>query len=138
MAIEDDLKVVIEEHLAPLGPVHIKRMFGGGGVFLDGLMFGLVVESVLYLKADDGNRSAFEAEGMGPFSYEKKSGTTTVMSYWRMPERLLDEPDEMRDWARQALAAARRTRQPVKVRATKIRQAEHRQATRATVRSTRR
>lgn len=114
MAIDDDLKALLEEHLAPLGPVVIKRMFGGGGVFLDGLMFGLVVEDVLYLKSDQGNRAAFVAEGLEPFTYAKTSGATTVMSYWRTPERLLDEPDELRDWARQAYAAARRSRKPPK------------------------
>ncbi len=118
MAIDNDLKALLEEQLAPLGPVVIKRMFGGGGGFLDGLMFGLVIEGVLYLKADDGNRPAFEAEGLGPFSYAKKGGTTTVMSYWQTPEHLLDEPDEMRDWARKAHAAARRSRKPEKSRGT--------------------
>lgn len=117
MAIDDDLKSLIEELLAPLGPVAIKRMFGGGGVFLDGLMFGLVIEGVLYLKADDGNRADFEAEGLTPFRYTKATGTTTVMSYWQAPERLLDEPDEMRDWARKAHAAARRSRKPLKSKA---------------------
>ena len=110
--LDADLKGLLEELLAPLGPVAIKRMFGGGGVFLDGLMFGLVIEDVLYLKADDGNRPAFEAEGLAPFSYDKKSGRTTVMSYWRAPDRLLDEPDEMVAWARAAIAAAQRAQKP--------------------------
>ena len=114
MAIDDDLKALLEEHLAPLGPVVIKRMFGGGGVFLDGLMFGLVIEDVLYLKSDDGNRAAFVAEGLEPFRYAKTGGATTVMSYWQAPERLLDEPDELRTWARNAYAAARRSKKPAK------------------------
>lgn len=108
--LDDDFKSLIEELLAPLGPVVIKRMFGGGGIFLDGLMLGLVIEDVLYLKADEVNRAAFEAEGLQPFAYEKKGGKTTVMSFWRAPERLLDEPDEMVAWAREAFAAARRVK----------------------------
>lgn len=106
--LDSGFKSLLEEMLAPLGPVVIKRMFGGGGVFLDGLMFGLVVDDVLYLKADDANKPSFQAEGLVPFSYGKKSGHTTVMSYWRAPERLLDEPEELVRWCRDALAAARR------------------------------
>lgn len=108
--LDDDFKSLIEELLAPLGPVVVKRMFGGGGIFLDGLMLGLVIEDALYLKADEVNRAAFEAEGLQPFAYDKKGGKTTVMSFWRAPERLLDEPDEMVVWAREALAAARRAK----------------------------
>jgi DNA transformation protein and related proteins len=87
--------------------VAIKRMFGGGGVFLDGMMFGLVVDDVLFLKADDGNRFMFEAEGMGPFVYAAK-GKSVTMSYWRAPERLYDESDDLLVFARGSLAAAHR------------------------------
>ncbi|MGE0701496.1 MAG: TfoX/Sxy family protein [Hyphomicrobiaceae bacterium] len=105
---DEDLKALLAEHLAPLGPVAIKRMFGGAGLFLDGLMLGLIDDGVLYLKADDTSRSTFEAEGMAPFSYMRKGERATLTSYWRAPERLLDEPDELLAWAREAWAAARR------------------------------
>ena len=59
--------------LAPLGPVQAKRMFGGAGLFLDGTMFGLIVDDVLYLKADGQTRGAFEARSLGPFTYRKKA-----------------------------------------------------------------
>ena len=107
MAVSDGLRDLLIEHLAVLGPVHIRRMFGGGGVYLDGIMFGLISDDVLYLKADDGNRPMFEAEGLGPFVYTGQSKPVT-MSYWRAPERLLDEPDEMIVFARAALEAAHR------------------------------
>jgi DNA transformation protein and related proteins len=83
-------------------------MFGGAGVYCDGLMFGLVSDDTLYFRVDDGNRRQFEAEGMRPFSYDGK-GRTIELPYWRAPERLLDEADEMVEWARAALAAAGRT-----------------------------
>jgi len=108
---DHDLENLLEEMLAPLGPVLVKRMFGGGGLFLDGTMFGLIADGALYLKADEATRPRFEAEGMTPFTYQKKSGQTTIMSYWQAPERLLDEPDELVDWARQAVIAAQRARQ---------------------------
>src|SRR5262245_11711087 len=98
--LDPAMKALIEELLAPLGPVMVKRMFGGGGVFLDGLMFGLVTDGALYLKVDDRNRPAFEAEGLEPFTYARMGGRAMLTSYWRTPDRLLDEPDEALAWAR--------------------------------------
>ena len=83
-------------------------MFGKTGVFCDGLMFGMVTDNMLYLRVDDDNRLAFkEAESSPPLNYAKK-GETIDLSFWRAPERLFDEPDELVTWARIALAAARR------------------------------
>ncbi|MEZ5844003.1 MAG: TfoX/Sxy family protein [Hyphomicrobiaceae bacterium] len=96
----------VGEALAGLGAVKMKRMFGGAGIWADGVMFALVVDDALYLKADDATRARFETEGLGPFCYEKKGGQVAVMSYWRAPERLIDDADEMLEWARPALAVA--------------------------------
>jgi len=108
MAVNESLKALLQEQLAPLGNVTVRRMFGGAGVYCDGLMFGLIARDTLYFKADDGNRAAYEADGMEPFTYEGRN-KPIQMSYWRVPERLFDEPDEMVEWARAALAAARRS-----------------------------
>lgn len=116
MAVSAGFKEFLIESLAGLGPVAIRHMFGGGGVYADGVMFGLIADDVLYLKADDGNRGDFEAEGMAAFVYSTKDGHNTIMSYWRCPERLLDEPDEMVVWAQRALAAARRSGTKAKAR----------------------
>jgi DNA transformation protein len=97
----------LQDQLRSLGHVTVRRMFGGAGVYCDGLMFGLVSDDTLYFRVDDGNRSAFEAEGQQPFTYDGK-GRTIQLPYWRVPERLFDEPEEMVAWARAALAAARR------------------------------
>jgi DNA transformation protein len=97
----------IVELFAAFGPVAVRRMFGGAGIFADGLMIGLVSDGVIYLKADAHSRPAFEAEGLGPFSYGKGK-KRVVMSYWRMPDRLYDDPDEMARWSAEALAAAQR------------------------------
>ena len=101
------------ERLAELfsnyGPVTVRRMFGGAGVFADGLMIALWVEGVVFLKADEHTIPDFEREGLRPFSYETKAGTRTLTSYWRMPERLYDDPDELAAWARRALESARRS-----------------------------
>lgn len=108
MASSDGFLQLLRDQLSGLGPVRVRRMFGGAGIYCDGVMFALVSDDTLYLKADDVNRTDFEAESLGPFSYETRNGRTTIMSYWRAPEGLLDDPDELLTWARSALAAARR------------------------------
>jgi DNA transformation protein len=87
-------------------------MFGGAGIYRDGVMFALIADESLYLKADDLSKPDFEAEGLSPFAYATKNGTNTIMSYWRAPERCLDDPQEMAEWAKKALAAALRARKP--------------------------
>src|SRR5436309_11960505 len=108
MVANDGFGEFLRELLAPLGRVSMRRMFGKTGVFCDGVMFGMVTHDTLYFRVDDHNRSAFkEAEAFPPLNY-KKQGDTIDLSFWRAPERLLDEPDELVTWAREALAAARR------------------------------
>lgn len=106
MSVSPGFAEMLGDLLAPLGSISVRRMFGGGGVYCDGLMFGLVADDVLYLKSDELRCQPFEAEGCGPFVYEGK-GKPIAMSYWRAPERLLDEPEEMVAWARIALGVAR-------------------------------
>lgn len=96
----------LQELLEPMGHITTKRMFGGAGIWCDGLMFALVIDATTYLKVDASNRPAYEAEGMQPFTYQGR-GRTVQVGYWRLPDRLLDEPDELLDWARGALAVAR-------------------------------
>jgi DNA transformation protein len=101
----------IRELFAAFGPVDVRRMFSGAGVFADGVMIALVASDVLYFKADAQTIPSFEREGLTPFSYATKGGKRTIMSYWRMPDRLYDDAEELAEWARAALAAAHRTSQ---------------------------
>jgi len=96
----------IHELFAAFGPVSVRRMFGGAGLFVDGLMIAIVDDGVIYLKAAADGIAAFEREQCGPFSYGTKDGTRVLTSYWRMPERLYDDPDELAAWARTALGVA--------------------------------
>ena len=98
----------IAEIFSAFGRVSVRRMFSGAGVFSDGMMIALVSRDVVYLKADAQTIPAFEAERLAPFSYQRKDGTHTIKSFWRMPERLYDDPDELAQWARQARDAALR------------------------------
>jgi DNA transformation protein len=96
----------IRELFAEFGPVDVRRMFGGAGVFVDRRMIALVSREVIYLKADAETIPEFEREGLVPFSYATKNGEQKLTSYWRMPDRLYDEPEELARWARAAHQAA--------------------------------
>ena len=101
---------MLQDVLSGLGAVKVQRMFGGHGVYLDGVFFAILDDGVLYFKVSDTTRSAFETEGMGPFTYQTKHGIKALKSYWRVPERLFDEPDELIEWASAAVTAARRAK----------------------------
>ncbi|MBV8924281.1 MAG: TfoX/Sxy family protein [Bradyrhizobium sp.] len=108
MVASDNFADFLREQFAPLGGVTFRRMFSKTGVFCDGVMLGMVTENTLYFRVDDENRATFkEAESFPPLNYAKK-GSTIDLAFWRVPERLFDEPDEFIAWARAALAAARR------------------------------
>ena len=93
---------------ADFGPVAIRRMFSGFGISADGTNFALALRGGLYLRADEQTIPRFEAEGSKPFSYQTRAKTVTVASYWQLPERLYDDPEELTDWAKASLAAAHR------------------------------
>jgi DNA transformation protein len=85
------------------GRISVRRMFGGEGIFAGDLMIGIVVDEQIYLKAGDGNRADFEAEGARPFTYERgKERRATSLSYYAIADRLLDDTEEFGRWARKA------------------------------------
>ncbi len=126
----------IRDLFAQFGPVTVRRMFSGAGIFRDGMMFGLIVSDVIYQKADDINVADFEREGCTPFTYMrgKASGRPRqhALPYWRLPERLYDDPDEFAIWARRAFEAAERRRhkpgRPGKARAKPARKSTRKPA----------
>lgn len=85
-------------------------MFGGYGIYRDDVMFGIVAEGSLYLKADDENRPLFEQAGCVPFCYYRKGRNEPIhLSYYEAPPEAVDRAEALRPWADHALAAARRT-----------------------------
>jgi DNA transformation protein and related proteins len=116
----------IRELFAPFGPVTVKRLFGGSGISSDGLTFALVFDGAIFLKVDDDSIPDFEREGSRPFVYTRAKGKGSVgkasLSYWRLPERLYDDPEELAIWARRAFAIAERKkltpRKPAKRKAS--------------------
>ena len=118
----------IRDLFAQFRPVTVKRMFSGAGLFCDGLMFGLVIRDVIYLKADATSIPDFEREGSAPFTYirGKNSGRPShhALPYWRLPERLYDDADELAVWAARAFAIAERQRFAPRARAKRKRAAK--------------
>lgn len=118
MTMSPEFRDYVLDMLRPLGPVAARPMFGGGGLYLDGLMFALVFDDVLFLKADDESKGAFEDRGMEPIAYEREGRDELIeMSYWEAPPELLDDADELCSWAGRAWQAARRASAKKKARA---------------------
>jgi DNA transformation protein len=90
------------------GPVTIRPMFSGFGISADGTNFAMALRAGLFFRADEQTIPQFEAEGSKPLSYQTRTKTVTVNSYWQLPERLYDDPEELTGWAKAALAAAER------------------------------
>ncbi len=106
MAARSEFIDHLQDMLAPLGDVRFRSMFGGFGVYVDGVMFGLIADETLYLKVDDENRTAFEDAGTGPFVYQHASRPPTAMSYYQAPPDAMEDSDALLEWARSGAAAA--------------------------------
>ena len=98
----------VREHFAALGPLEIKRMFGGAGVYSHGLIFGLLDDGEVWLKGDETNIPALEAAGSRQFTYPGKDGAVMNLGYWSLPETAVDDTDQAVDWARGAIEVALR------------------------------
>lgn len=90
------------------GPVTIRRMFSGHGISVDGVNFAISIKAGLFLRAEPATEARFAAEGCKPFEYETRARRVMVRSYWQMPERLYDDPEELADWARMAFSSAQK------------------------------
>lgn len=105
MPVSQSFLDMLVDMLAPIGPVSARRMFGGAGLYSNDVMFAIIDDDALYLKGNEASAAKFEAEGCGKFTYDGKSKPVS-MSYWRAPERLFDDPDELVAWARDAITAS--------------------------------
>jgi DNA transformation protein len=110
MAIDPSFRNYVTDLLADLGPVEIKAMFGGGGVYLDGMMFGLMADESLFLKVDDQTEARFAQAGSQPFVFRMKDGRSATMRYWRLPDEAGDDRAAAGMWARLAFEAAMRAK----------------------------
>lgn len=107
MPVSPEYREFVLEQLGRVTPVSSRRMFGGVGIYADGLFFALMDDDTLYLKVDDSNRGDFEAAGMGPF--QPFGPDSKPMGYYELPAELLEDPDRLRPWVQAAVAVARNT-----------------------------
>ena len=98
----------LHDVFAGLGPVRVRRMFGGHGVFHDGLMVGLVARDVLYLKSDAATAEHFDALGLPAFAYLRAGQTMALTSYRQAPETVFEDRQDAAQWTRRAFEAALR------------------------------
>lgn len=111
MAVSDSFVTFVVEQLEPVGPITPKRMFGGVGLYAGDLFFALLAGDVLYLKADDATRAAFEAAGARPFQpYPDRPAGGGTMRYYSVPAAVLEDSDELVVWAKKSVVIARAQR----------------------------
>jgi DNA transformation protein len=106
-AARDEFVGYVVELMAGWATVSVRRMFGGHGLYRDGLMFALIVSDELFLKTDAENLARFERAGSHPFVYQNQN-RTVQMSYWSAPPASLDSPAEMSEWCQSAYGSALR------------------------------
>ena len=106
MPLSSEYKTFVLDLFEPVFPVRVRAMFGGAGIYSGDVMFGLIADERIYLKTDETGKAAFLDEGCGAFVFEPRTGKPVEMSYWEMPERLYDDPDELKAWALKALDVA--------------------------------
>jgi len=108
VAVSAEFREHLGDLFGALGPFQTRRMFSGAGLFLDGAMFAIVIDDVLYMKADEELAKAYAAEGSEAFTYQTKDGPRTIATLMRLPDSAMDDPDEALDWARRSLLPAER------------------------------
>ena len=108
MSLSDEFIDYVIDQLSAWGDVSARKMFGGAGLYCDGVMFGLIADDVAYLKVDDSNRKDFVKAGSSPFNPYPDKVKTTVMSYYEVPVDILENPDQLAEWADRSLAIARK------------------------------
>lgn len=100
------------DHLVDLfsefGPISLRKMFSGFGITADGVNFAMALRAGIIFRVDELTIPRYDAEGAKPFQYDTRNKTVVVNSYRHLPERLYDDPEELADWAREAVGAAKR------------------------------
>jgi len=108
MAVSDEFVDYVIDQFMGWGDVSARKMFGGAGLYCDGMMFGLIADDVAYLKVDDSNREDFVRAGASAFNPYPEKDKSVVMSYYEIPADVLEDRELLGKWAERALAVARK------------------------------
>ena len=107
MPVSESYLIFVQDQLSKLGPIQIKKMFGGASLYFDNLIFGLIDDDTLYFKADTITKSAYSEQSMPQFApYMKNLNKPMPMPYWQVPEEVLNDPDVLFEWAKIAIQVA--------------------------------
>ena len=106
--MDEGLYAWVQEALEPLGAVTMRKMMGGATLYLDGIVFAILHEGEIWLKADAETDAIWDAEGCERFSMTFKDGRVDTMNYRRAPSDVYDEPEAMQRWAKLAIDAGLR------------------------------
>jgi DNA transformation protein and related proteins len=98
----------LREVFEPVGRITLRRMFGGHGVYLDGLIIALEFDGDIFMKTDDMNRGLFQGRGSRQFTYIKLGQETPLPNYWSLPASAFDDAEELRELTRSSVAASQR------------------------------
>jgi len=109
MPKNDFVEYITKDILRNLSGITAKAMFGGVSIYSKGKIFAIVVDNVLYFKVDDSNRKDYEGVGSAPFTYQGKNGPV-AMSYWRVPEEIMEDPKKCTAWAEKSLAIHKKSK----------------------------
>lgn len=106
----------VMDALGEIPGITSRAMFSGYGIYKDGLIFGIIADGALYFKADTETHADFEAYGSTPFTYPMKSGKKTTLSYWLVPEEVLEDRETLSEWVENAHGASARAKRPKKTK----------------------
>ena len=101
---------VVNDLMADIEGIKARAMFGGHGIYKDGLFFALIADDELYFKVDDSNRKDFQSRGSEPFKYTGKDKKVTVMSHWKLPPEIMEDRGELGEWTDKAVSVARKAK----------------------------
>jgi len=103
-------RYVVEDVLGEIPGITSRAMFSGFGIYKKGIIFAIIAEGELYFKVDEKTEADYKAHGSRPFTYEMPGGKKTMLSYWLLPEEIMENSEELPEWVDAAVAASKRAK----------------------------
>ncbi len=113
---DDTFHEYVMDVLSDIPGITSRAMFSGYGIYKDGIIFAIIADGALYFKADTETEADFKEYGSGPFTYPMKNGKTTTLSYWLLPEEIMENRELLPEWVERAVAASKRAKRAKKTK----------------------